>query len=89
MPGTETDRPSRELTGLRAIWADTLQPVAPLPRYRRVSLKLVAAGVLVGGLATALVVAAVTGAGAPPRAAHHRSEPVPRVGEVLRSAGGR
>ncbi|GHF56294.1 hypothetical protein GCM10018790_37860 [Kitasatospora xanthocidica] len=56
-----------EAGGLRAIWANTLVPVAPLPWYRRVPLKLAAAGVVVVGLATALTVAAVTGAGAPTR----------------------
>ncbi|MFF7994001.1 hypothetical protein ACFZDG_29955 [Kitasatospora xanthocidica] len=58
---------TEEPSGLRAIWANTLEPVAPLPWYRRVSLKLVAAGVAVVGLATGLTVAAVTGAGAPTR----------------------
>ncbi|GAA4884282.1 hypothetical protein [Kitasatospora terrestris] len=83
MPGTtpETDQPSADLTGLRAIWANTLQPVAPLPWYRRVSPGPVVAGVVVAGLATALVVAAVTGAGTPPG---HRIVLADRVGDRTR-----
>lgn len=78
---TETDQPSEGLSGLKAIWANTQQPVAPLPWYRRVSPKLAVAGVVVVGLATALVVAAVTGAGAPPR---HRIVLADRVGDQVR-----
>ncbi|MEU3567336.1 hypothetical protein AB0E96_02720 [Kitasatospora sp. NPDC036755] len=70
--------------GLRAIWANTLEPVAPLPWYRRVSPKLMAAGVVVVGLATALTVAAVTGAGAPPR---HRILLPEELGYRLRMPG--
>ncbi|MER5862700.1 hypothetical protein [Kitasatospora sp. NPDC002040] len=83
MTGTETrtDQPSEVLGGLQAIWANTRQPVAPLPWYRRVSPRLAVAGVVVVGLATALVVAAVTGAGAPPR---HRIVLVDRVGDQVR-----
>ncbi|MBD0672037.1 hypothetical protein [Streptomyces sp. CBMA156] len=53
--------------GLRAIWANTLEPVAPLPWYRRTSPKALIAGAVVVGLFTALTVAVVTGAGDLPR----------------------
>ncbi|MFG2907117.1 hypothetical protein ACGF13_18885 [Kitasatospora sp. NPDC048286] len=62
----ESEQAPERSSGLKAIWANTLEPVAPLPWYRRVPLKLVTAGAVVVGLATALTVAAVTGAGAPP-----------------------
>ncbi|MBO1414796.1 hypothetical protein [Streptomyces sp. FH025] len=81
MTETETDQSSEGLSGLKAIWANTQQPVAPLPWYRRVSPKLAVAGVVVVGLATALVVAAMTGAGAPPR---HRIVLADRVGDRVR-----
>ncbi|MFI2609188.1 hypothetical protein [Kitasatospora sp. NPDC018619] len=76
-PEQSPERPG----GLRAIWANTLEPVAPLPWYRRVSPKPVAAAVVLVGLATALTVAAVTGAGAPPR---HRIVLGDRLGDQVR-----
>ncbi|WP_031069520.1 hypothetical protein [Streptomyces sp. NRRL WC-3742] len=80
---TETDaeagaeRPS----GLQAIWANTTQPVAPLPWYRRVSRKMIIATVVVVGLFTALTVAAVTGAGAPEQ---HKIVLADRIGDQVR-----
>ncbi|WP_344589195.1 hypothetical protein [Kitasatospora paracochleata] len=53
----------------------------PLPWYRRVSPKLAVAGVVVTGLVSALVAAAVTGVGAPPR---HRIVLAERVGDQVR-----
>ncbi|KJS62614.1 hypothetical protein [Streptomyces rubellomurinus] len=80
---TETDRtdPGEQPTGLQAIWANTTRPVAPLPWYRRVSRKVIAAVVVVVGLFTALTVAAVTGAGAPPA---HRIALADRIGDQVR-----
>ncbi|MFJ8474486.1 hypothetical protein [Kitasatospora sp. NPDC094011] len=81
MAGMETEQPSERPTGLQAIWANTLEPVAPLPWYRRVSRKAVLIGVVVVGLLTALTVAAVTGAGAPPA---HRIALADRIGDQER-----
>ncbi|MFD4393679.1 hypothetical protein [Kitasatospora sp. NPDC058478] len=75
-----TDRPAEKPHGLQAIWANTLEPVAPLPWYRRLSLKAVVAATLAVGLLAALVVAAVTGAGAPPR---HRIALPDRIGDQV------
>ncbi|MEU3561513.1 hypothetical protein [Kitasatospora sp. NPDC006786] len=68
-------------SGLRAIWANTLEPVAPLPWHRRVPRKALIAGVVVVGLFAALTVAAVTGAGAPTR---HRIVLADRIGDQVR-----
>ncbi|MFE4518392.1 hypothetical protein ACFRMQ_29915 [Kitasatospora sp. NPDC056783] len=92
----ESEQSPEEPGGLKAIWANTLEPVAPLPWYRRVSLKLVGAGVVVVGLATALTVAAVTGAGAPTKhqvvmadeIGHQVRIPEDASPEVLRAAFG-
>lgn len=77
---TESDSPE-PLSGLQAIWANTAQPVAPLPWYRRLSPKAVIAVVAVVGLFTALTVAAVTGAGAPDP---HRIVLTDRIGDQKR-----
>ncbi|MFF2747566.1 hypothetical protein ACFVVA_18695 [Kitasatospora sp. NPDC058048] len=71
------ERPS----GLRAIWANTLEPVAPLPWYRRVPRNVVIAAVVVVALFAAVTVAAVTGAGAPTR---HRIVLADRIGDQVR-----
>ncbi|MBD0690641.1 hypothetical protein [Streptomyces sp. CBMA123] len=81
MADTENDQPSERAGGLQAIWANTLEPVAPLPWYRKVSGKAVAVAAVVVGLLTALTVAAVTGAGAPPA---HRIALADRIGDQER-----
>ncbi|GAA2982098.1 hypothetical protein [Kitasatospora sp. NPDC127116] len=68
-------------SGLRAIWANTLEPVAPLPWYRRVPRNAVIAAVVVVGLFAAVTVAAVTGVGAPTR---HRIVLADRIGDQVR-----
>ncbi|MET8541138.1 hypothetical protein ABZW03_10845 [Kitasatospora sp. NPDC004799] len=78
---TESAQGAAKPSGLQAIWANTLEPVAPLPWYRRVSRKAVIAGVVVVGLFTALTVAAVTGVGAPTR---HRIVLADRLGGQVR-----
>ncbi|MFK0191423.1 hypothetical protein [Kitasatospora sp. NPDC090308] len=87
MPGTdiktETEQAPEEPSGLRAIWANTLEPVAPLPWYRRTSPKLMAAAVVTVALGAAVVAAAVTGAGAP---AGHRIVLADRAGGWTRLA---
>ena len=85
MTSTDTDRPAEPLTGLQAIWANTLEPVAPPPWYRRVSPKGAALAAVLAGLAIALVVAAVTGAGAPPR---HRVVAADRLDGLARLPDG-
>ncbi|MGA5821296.1 hypothetical protein ACPC54_25915 [Kitasatospora sp. NPDC094028] len=81
MTETDTTASDDRPTGLQAIWANTLEPVAPLPWYRRVSPKLIAAAVVVVGLFTALTVAAVTGAGGP---TPHRIVLADRIGDQAR-----
>ncbi|MGW3078069.1 MULTISPECIES: hypothetical protein [unclassified Kitasatospora] len=80
---TDSDgaREAGKPSGLQAIWANTLVPVAPLPWYRRVPRKAVIMGVVVVGLFAALTVAAVTGAGAPTR---HRIVLADRIGDQVR-----
>ncbi|MFF2117754.1 hypothetical protein ACFVXH_10505 [Kitasatospora sp. NPDC058184] len=79
--GSESAQGAEEPSGLRAIWANTLEPVAPLPWYRRVPRNaLIAAGVVVG-LFAAVTVAAVTGFGAPTR---HRIVLADRIGDQVR-----
>lgn len=73
----ETEKPS----GLQAIWANTLEPTAPLPWHRRVPAKAWVGGAVVLALFTALTVAAVTGAGAPPA---HRIVLADRIGDQER-----
>ncbi|MFH9350751.1 hypothetical protein [Kitasatospora sp. NPDC017646] len=77
----ENEQPSERPSGLRAIWANTLEPVAPLPWYRTVPRKAWSAGGVVVALFTALTVAAVTGAGAPPA---HRIVLADRIGDQER-----
>ncbi|MFI9325592.1 hypothetical protein ACIGXI_38240 [Kitasatospora aureofaciens] len=77
----ENEQPSERPTGLQAIWANTLEPVAPLPWYRTVPRKAWIAGGVVVALFAALTVAAVTGAGAPPS---HRIVLADRIGDQER-----
>ncbi|MFF9647357.1 hypothetical protein [Kitasatospora aureofaciens] len=81
MAGMETEQPSEKPSGLQAIWANTLEPAAPLPWYRTVPRKAWIAGAVVVALFTALTVAAVTGAGAPPA---HRIVLADRIGDQER-----
>ncbi|MFD9690113.1 hypothetical protein ACFY2K_10565 [Kitasatospora sp. NPDC001309] len=77
----ENEEPTERPTGLRAIWANTLEPVAPLPWYRTVSRKVWIGGAVVAALFAGLTVAAVTGAGAPPS---HRIVLADRIGDQER-----
>ncbi|MFE6052570.1 hypothetical protein ACFQ6N_17590 [Kitasatospora sp. NPDC056446] len=81
MTDTETEQPSEKPGGLQAIWANTLEPTAPLPWYRRVPGKAWIAGAVVVSLFTALTVATVTGMGAPPA---HRIVLADRIGDQER-----
>ncbi|MFD4658881.1 hypothetical protein ACFWP2_24990 [Kitasatospora sp. NPDC058444] len=81
MAGMETEQPPDKSSGLRAIWANTLEPTAPLPWHRRVPPKAWIGGGVVVALFAALTVAAVTGAGAPPA---HRIVLVDRIGDQER-----
>ncbi|MEU8925521.1 hypothetical protein AB0D10_32090 [Kitasatospora sp. NPDC048545] len=78
MVGMETEQPPEKRSGLQAIWANTLEPVAPLPWYRTVPRRAWIGGGVVVALVTALTVAAVTGAGAPPP---HRIVLADRIGD--------
>ncbi|MFJ9694351.1 hypothetical protein [Kitasatospora sp. NPDC101183] len=57
-------------SGLQAIWANTAQPVAPLPWYRRVSRRALVTGAVAVGLLTVLAVgmASIDGGPAPRKA---------------------
>ncbi|MGW2871481.1 hypothetical protein [Kitasatospora sp. NPDC001225] len=79
--GSESVQGAEEPSGLRAIWANTLEPVAPLPWYRRVPRNAVIAAGVVVGLFAAVTVAAVTGFGAPTR---HRIVLADRIGDQVR-----
>ncbi|MBV2155293.1 hypothetical protein [Kitasatospora sp. SUK 42] len=81
MADIETEQPSEKPNGLQAIWANTLEPTAPLPWYRRVPRKAWIAGAVVVSLFTALTVAAVTGTGA---LRAHRIVLADRIGEEQR-----
>ncbi|MFI9157526.1 hypothetical protein [Kitasatospora aureofaciens] len=67
MADMDTEEPAERASGLRAIWATTMEPVAPLPWYRKVTRTAWVAGVVIVGLFTALTWAVVTGAGALPK----------------------
>ncbi|MFJ7246898.1 hypothetical protein ACIQWA_19940 [Kitasatospora sp. NPDC098652] len=77
----ESEEPTGRPTGLQAIWANTLEPVAPLPWYRRMSRGVWIGGAVVVALFAGLTVAAVTGAGAPPA---HKIVLADRIGDQER-----
>ncbi|MER7669990.1 hypothetical protein ABTY61_16175 [Kitasatospora sp. NPDC096128] len=81
MAGLENEESTEKPSGLRAIWANTLEPVAPLPWYRTVSRTVWIGGAVAVALFAGLTVAAVTGAGAPPT---HRIALADRIGDQER-----
>ncbi|MFI9363592.1 hypothetical protein ACIG5E_21435 [Kitasatospora sp. NPDC053057] len=81
MADMETEQPAERSSGLQAIWANTLEPVAPLPWYRRVPRTAWIAGAVVVALFTALTWVVMTGAGALPK---HRIVLADRIGDQQR-----
>ncbi|MFE3500295.1 hypothetical protein [Kitasatospora sp. NPDC059160] len=81
MADMETNQPVERSSGLQAIWANTLEPLPPLPWYRRVPRTAWIAGAIAVALFTTLTWAVVTGAGALPK---HRIVLVDRISDQRR-----